>query len=368
MRLIQDLGKINDIVNVLSLHATKSDESLHRQIYELIGRYIDIAIPKNQSTTGYLTSILNDWDEVDHEEKKILTEQLIAISTNLRSNEDVVDCFRRLNRVYDEQYNHSPDKDILNCHMYIAMLNHLVSHRVTSLQDDVVLKKLYGYGSAKSNYFVPTNILISTNLSTIMEVQLVDDVASRAMRSHVAKISINEYMDRELEVYGLLEELGADLPEIYTDYKFLGCPVLVMEMLSPLKISSKRLPLITRSLIEQLRLLHMIGIHCDIKPSNIMQSQDGTKVYLIDYGGMILWDDKNLTRSTYTPAFASQRSTSKTPSITNDLIELIYTLNYLRNPTTYHHDLPEPYMSMIRLITTHTNNSDIYDKLISLSQ
>lgn len=354
MTLIQDLTRINDVVNTLSLHATKSNEGLHREIYGLIAKHIRVEIPKSR---GYLSSIFGD-DEDD--ERDILTQQLVGLSSKLRNDRNVIDCFRRLNRVYDEQHGQPPDKDVLSCHMYIAMLNHVISHRVTVFQDKVILGKLYGYRGEDPRYFIPTREIISTNLSTILEARF-DDQPTDPM---IVKVSTGEFMERELEVYRSLRELNANIPTVYTEYKILGSPVLVMEKLYPLKISMKRIPSIAKAIIEQLKLVHVIGIHCDIKPSNIMQSMDGT-IYLMDYGGMVMWDDEVMSRNTYTPAFASQRSTSKTPSITNDLIELIYTLNYFHNPRSYHHDLSDTYSSMLHVITT-TPTSEVYDKLLDL--
>lgn len=540
MTLIRDLDRINDIVNVLSLHVSKPNESLHRQIYELIEKYICVTVPKSSS---YLTSIIGVADEQeDTYDRQVLTSQLADLSTKLKSDEDVIDNFRRLNRVFDEQHGHSPDKDIMSCHMYIAMINHLISHRVTVLQDETILNRVYGYrvtdeddslpssvvdvdrsvstnpqslsdvtqastlnirqtttepvantrhlmtnrnrtrniqglnpvgsmtsqgelivgrgqsstnrgqssvsqglsttnrgqssdsqgrlmvgqGQSSTNreqsstsrgqstdiqgrlmvsrvqsstgrgqsklesqkrtileprqYFVPVRELVSTNLSTILEVYMVDELERTTTPddSHIviAKVSTDGGMSRELEVYDALRSMNADIPQILTGYQFMGSPTLIMERLSPLKVSIKRLSSICRSMIQQLRVVHVLGVHCDVKPSNIMQSLDGTKYYLVDYGGMVLWSDENRLRMTYTPSFACQRPTSKEPSTFSDLIELVYTLNYLRhscNPNVdaskiYHYDFNETYSSMLHVITSgkSTNSPSVYDDLLKL--
>ena len=83
--------------------------------------------------------------------------------------------------------------------------------------------------------------------------------------------------------------------------------------------------------IRQLQFLHTFGVHCDIKPGNIMKK--GSLYYLIDYGGVA--KEKmggGYRRWIWTPKWTSQRSHQKQQVCTayNDFVELGFTMRHIQ--------------------------------------
>lgn len=86
--------------------------------------------------------------------------------------------------------------------------------------------------------------------------------------------------------------------------------------------------------IEQLKYIHKIGVHCDLKPDNILYDNVKNYFYVIDYGG--LTDEKledGYRRRVWSPNWASQDKDDRDNKICyfyHDLIELGYTINGYR--------------------------------------
>lgn len=163
-------------------------------------------------------------------------------------------------------------------------------------------------------------------------------------KSIVIKASYTSAILTEMETYILLRRMGCPLPWFSVNYSYWGHPVLVMEKLLPITFEKEDIRTICRNVVEQLRYVHQFGVHCDIKPGNIMKKQlpnsSGKKhryyYYLIDYGGIATEEYKSsgpvryFKRHTHTELYSSQRSAKdRKCQAVNDLIELGYTLNYI---------------------------------------
>lgn len=160
----------------------------------------------------------------------------------------------------------------------------------------------------------------------------------------VVKASYTSAILTEMETYMQLRRMGCPLPWFSVNYCFWGHPILVMEKLEPITFEKEDIRLICKNVVDQLRYIHQFGVHCDIKPANIMKklmTVPGSKkrryyYYLIDYGGIATQEYKStgpiryFKRHTHTELFSSQRSAKdRKCQAVNDLIELGYTLNYI---------------------------------------
>lgn len=142
----------------------------------------------------------------------------------------------------------------------------------------------------------------------------------------------------EIEVYKRLKSLGCPLPYFSPNYLFWEEPVLVMEELSPLG-KNEDVYKLGRQVIIQLSYLHTFGVHCDIKPDNILKR--GETYFLIDFGGVaqtkLKWGYK---RWIWSKHWTSQVAHSKkqVASPKHDFKELAFTMNALKNPGVNHRE------------------------------
>jgi len=135
----------------------------------------------------------------------------------------------------------------------------------------------------------------------------------------------------EIDCYRRLESLGCSLPWFSTKYRFWGHRVLVMERLDPIGPYDDELK-IGQAVIDQLQYIHTFGVHCDIKPGNIMKR--GDTYYLIDFGGMATQPlGIGYYRWTWTPKWSSQEPHEKKQVAIpqTDLIELGYVMRAIQN-------------------------------------
>lgn len=139
---------------------------------------------------------------------------------------------------------------------------------------------------------------------------------------------------------GIYRRLGKPEPCFSTAYFLWGCPVLVMAPLRPLDTKDDEYEMGIQ-VIQQLRYLHRFGVHCDIKPGNVMKRlrYNGKKRYLvIDYGGVSVETKAHgYRRWVWSPKWTSQPRRSENEgrdviaTAKNDLIELGYTMKTLQN-------------------------------------
>lgn len=143
----------------------------------------------------------------------------------------------------------------------------------------------------------------------------------------------------EANLYEKLKELGCNLPWFCTKFKFLNHQVLALEKLEKLDIHDEEFN-IGIAVLDQLIYIHKIGVHCDIKPLNIMKRvhKGKTTYFLIDFGGLTTKKlDYGYSRWLWSPKWCSQKSHVKKQITTakNDFIELGYTMKAIQNWKIY---------------------------------
>lgn len=150
----------------------------------------------------------------------------------------------------------------------------------------------------------------------------------------------------EVQVYAKLRDLKCKIPWMSTSYMLWKTPVLIMEPLEPISGHDDVWEMGAQC-IQQLRIVHKIGVHNDLKPGNIMKrrftekSERGVdrgdwEFLVIDYGGLTsekAKDGVGYIRHVWTPKFTSQKRHEKN-QVTyerHDLIELGFTIKGLLN-------------------------------------
>lgn len=179
----------------------------------------------------------------------------------------------------------------------------------------------------------------------------------------------------EISVYEKLKSLGCPLPYFSGDYLFWEEPVLVMEELSPLG-KKEDIYKLGRQVLIQLSYLHTFGVHCDIKPDNILkQEKEGEKTtyFLIDFGGVaqekLKWGYK---RWIWSKHWTSQKphTRKQIASHKHDFKELAYTMNALKNPGVDHREdfsgRLKKFMERVNKVDKRKVDPKDYEDLINL--
>lgn len=153
----------------------------------------------------------------------------------------------------------------------------------------------------------------------------------------------------ELECYRKLRISGLSVPWFSSSYRVLDQPILVLGKLYPIDIEMGDDPYqMGIEVIDQLRYVHKIGVHNDLKPGNIMVNRDDTfplgkaggnngsayKYVIIDYGGTATQPlEYGFKRYTRTPKFTCQQKGEPNQITTglHDLIELGYVMNFIEH-------------------------------------
>lgn len=165
--------------------------------------------------------------------------------------------------------------------------------------------------------------------------------------------SVERTIDYELECYSRLRKLGCPIPWFSSNFTFLDQRVLIMQSLLPCKhrlecrapekcVGCTDWQRLGTDVLKQLKYLHQFGVHCDLKPDNIMMLPEhpyGThpklpyRYVIIDYGGCATKrTGEGYYRFTRNPKFTSQPKDSKDRHLCtpwHDLVELGYVCNYL---------------------------------------
>lgn len=139
----------------------------------------------------------------------------------------------------------------------------------------------------------------------------------------------------ESELYDKLKADGCPLPWFSTKFKFLNNKVLAVEKLENLTIDDDAIK-IGKAVLMQLKHIHKIGVHCDIKPLNIMKRvyKGNVTYFLIDFGGLTTKPlEYGYSRFLWSQKWTSQKSHTKKQVTTakNDFIELGYTMKAIQN-------------------------------------
>lgn len=137
----------------------------------------------------------------------------------------------------------------------------------------------------------------------------------------------------------MYQRLGFPEPCYSTEYELWGQPVLVMERLVSLDGETDDIYTMGISVLRQLKDLHRWGVHCDLKPGNIMKKKqgDGWRYLVIDYGGVATERfSHGFKRWIWSPKWTSQmrRSAAGKEIICtayHDFVELGFTMQTLFN-------------------------------------
>lgn len=181
----------------------------------------------------------------------------------------------------------------------------------------------------------------------------------------------------EIDIYRRMKELGAPIPWFSTKYQFMDQPVLIMEKLQPIDGSDNPYE-VGIQILNQLKYLHQIGVHCDLKPENIMKRVDDT-YFMIDFGGVTTEHlESGYRRWIWNPKYTSQRKGghNQLTSCKYDFIELCFVMKALKNIRKYgstgefrsrYHGKLLRYMNRVDQLTeAHSPENFIHDELISI--
>ena len=150
----------------------------------------------------------------------------------------------------------------------------------------------------------------------------------------------------EIENYQALRDLGCKVPWFSSSYLFWKSEVLIMEPLNEVTGDDDEFEVVAQ-VVQQLKLIHKIGIHNDLKPPNIMWrpygdrpkgADRGDREYLvIDYGGMTTEKyEWGWYRKVWSPKWCAQerKPKKKKDRITSpyyDLLEAVYMAKSIQN-------------------------------------
>jgi len=149
-------------------------------------------------------------------------------------------------------------------------------------------------------------------------------------------------IDYEINCYKRLAETGCEIPWMSSSYRLLGERVMIVERLHTIDTTDKPAAL-GIDVLKQLQYLHTFGVHCDLKPGNIMVRRSGYECYvadpekclkymIIDHGGTAIERfGKGFKRFIWNPKFTSQLKGEK-DQVTGpyyDFLELGYTMTWL---------------------------------------
>lgn len=141
----------------------------------------------------------------------------------------------------------------------------------------------------------------------------------------------------EVEIYSKLNNCNCPrMPWYKSDYQVWDAPVLVVEKLKPLTWEDNEYKL-GYHILSQLECLHRFGVHCDLKPLNIMKRAIGRGEFeytMIDFGGVTTEKlEHGYRRWLWSPKWTSQKSHEKRQICTakEDLIELGFVMKAVQN-------------------------------------
>lgn len=209
------------------------------------------------------------------------------------------------------------------------------------LQHEEFYPHLYVYGN-KGNNIRLNSLIYKGKRVSVVSASLYDGISDRkVVVKHYYKPGIKD-TTHEIGVYHLLRKsidarhLDRLLPWFSTGYQFYGEPVMVMEALNRLDHEDNAYQ-VGADIIHHLSYLHGIGgIHCDIKPDNIMsKSLSGGKMriyYLIDFGGVTMLKlEEGWERFIWTPKWTVQEpKRGRIVFPKHDLLELGVTMRALQ--------------------------------------
>lgn len=193
-------------------------------------------------------------------------------------------------------------------------------------------RQLYAYSSHHDQKTYPPiklNKIVAKSKNVVVCDGKIDD------RDVIIKVALDQEMKTEAKIYEDLESKRCSVPWTGKRYYLMDYPVVVMEKLRDLTHTDDPYEMAIQ-ILDQLYFVHKYhGVHCDIKPDNILAKDvDGkTYYYLIDFGGCSRTPlDKGFIRDVWTRDWASQRSgvDNQLTTASNDFEELMYVTRWLQ--------------------------------------
>ena len=143
-----------------------------------------------------------------------------------------------------------------------------------------------------------------------------------------------ENIQKQIDNYKRMRCINTNsIPWFSSSWKIWNEPVLVLEQLENITPEDNEFK-IGIDILQQLKVIHKFGVHCDIKPVHILKrvSRDNIRYFLISLQNLATVRHKHgYLRQVWTRKFTSQRPHAMDQVTTpyNDLMELGFTLNSL---------------------------------------
>lgn len=256
----------------------------------------------------------------------LLKRQLRKMAPHFNGHSEVDECHRNILKDHTGEVN----LEVKKVARYLAML---LSIKAGDILKKRWLHKLYCYND------IGEKINLKKMIQTDDHVRVM--FGEMKGRPVVVKWYKSEKRDTTYEIatYRRLRDMGCPVPWFSARFEMWGEPVLVMEKLqnlgstdNPYKMGSE--------VIRQLKFLHTFGIHCDIKPGNVMKKVtkgmdgiDNVQYYLIDFGGVAKEKIQGgYRRWIWSPRWTCQKSHQKQQVCTpyHDFVELGFTMRNMQ--------------------------------------
>lgn len=276
---------------------------------------------------------------------KPLKYQLNIIHENFFENEDVIEKYLE----YIKKYN-IRNKRIRAKYFKLAILETI---QFIQMMDSTWFDYVFCYsdhGKNHGNVYLKKLLKQGTH-ACVLRGQLKRYISDKEQVENDVVIkwykSKNKNITYESNIYERLDSMDCPVPWYSTCYKIWNEPVLILEKLERLSHVDNPYKMGIH-VIDQLRYLHTFGVHCDIKPENIMKrlttdldtghrtgDRTGNCEYLlIDFGGVATQKlDYGYRRWVWSEKWTSQASHTKDQLVTYkaDFIELAYTIQAMLN-------------------------------------
>lgn len=173
----------------------------------------------------------------------------------------------------------------------------------------------------------------------------------------------------EISLYRAIKrESSATLPWFSGSYQIWGDPVLVIEMLNVLDDDDE--VDVGIDILNRLKVIHRVCLHCDIKPCNIVRSLKGSKptYYLIDFGQSTLLHEKKgsgYVRRVHTKKYFRQGYKTMT-TVKTELVELLIALRDIQSRRVVKPTGAGPLQRYQKVLDQEPEDPDgsVYDRLI----
>jgi len=258
---------------------------------------------------------------------KRLKEQLTHLERYFKNESNIKEYYKHMIKTIKESGEHikTSDHDII---FRLAMLTVLSPMNI--IQDNFFPYILCYHGEDEDKIFRFKTLLKEGRHARVME-------CSNGRNTRVMKWYKSNKRDTcfEIGIYDKLSSMQGNLPWYSSSYFFWNNRVLILEKLKELSGKDDEYTMGIH-VLEQLRPLHKFGIHCDIKPQNIMKKKIKNEIiyYLIDYGGVATEKlEHGYRRWLWSPHWTSQKkhTPNQITTMKSDFIELAYTMKAIQN-------------------------------------